>query len=73
MRCSASAKQPTIWKPAELMNEDPNKNKLADPAPQEPSQDEIATSIARNWWNGLAGVPPGQIFEMLRMMGQQGR
>ena len=50
-----------------------DKNKLADDpsAPPPPSPAEMASQVARDWWNGLAGVPPGQIFEILKMMGQQ--
>ena len=56
------------------MPDDPNKNRLADPsAPKMPSPQEMASMEARNWWNGLAGVPPGQIFEILKAMSQQGR
>lgn len=53
---------------------DPNKNKLADPdpdpEPKGPSPQEMATANALAWWNGLAGIPPGAIFDMLKQ--QQG-
>lgn len=52
---------------------DTNKNKLADREPKGPSPQEMASMMARNWWNGLAGIPPGQVFDMLKQMGQQGR
>ncbi len=55
------------------MDAGPDRNKLADPAePQMPSPQEMAQMAARQWWNGLAGMPPGEVMNMLRMMGQQG-
>ncbi len=56
-------------------DDETGKNKLADdgPAPPPPpSPAEMASQMARDWWNGLAGIPPGQIMQMLKMMGQQG-
>ncbi len=54
----------------------PDQNKLADPAepkmPPPPSPQEMATMNALQWWNGLAGIPPGQIFDMLKQQQQQG-
>lgn len=51
---------------------DDNKNKLAaEPAaPPMPSPQEMASMQALAWWSGLAGIPPGQIFDMLKQ--QQG-
>lgn len=54
---------------------DPSKNALADDGPPVdpgPSPQELASMDALMWWNGLAPMTPGQIFEMLKMMGQQG-
>ena len=51
-----------------------DKNKLAgdEPAaPPMPSPAEMATANALAWWNGLAGIPPGQIFDMLKQQQMQ--
>ncbi len=50
--------------------DEPLSLRKADPEPKGPSPQEMATANALAWWNGLAGIPPGQIFDMLKQ--QQG-